>query len=249
MSTWTLKISQFEGPLDMLLYMVNRAKLDIRDIFISEITEQFIQSVRESENTVSMDEASEFIRMAATLLEIKSRAMLPREEEPEEESPEEILMRQLEEYAAFKEIAQDLQRQEQDALKHYTKLPEEYPLPPPTLDITGLTLEGLLAAFARVMAREKAAGADTTREAAHRIYRDGHTIPDCMRRIMRTLRRGEISFQQLVSKDMQREEVITLFLALLELLRLGRAQVVQDGIFGDIQLRARSQEEKDLADQ
>ena len=157
MSTWTLKISQFEGPLDMLLYMVNRAKLDIRDIFISEITEQFIQSVRESENTVSMDEASEFIRMAATLLEIKSRAMLPREEEPEEESPEEILMRQLEEYAAFKEIAQDLQRQEQDALKHYTKLPEEYPLPPPTLDITGLTLEGLLAAFARVMARRRQA--------------------------------------------------------------------------------------------
>ena len=242
---WTLKISQFEGPLDMLLFMVNRAKIDIREIFVSEITEQFIQSVQEADG-VSMDEASEFISMAATLLEIKSRAMLPRPEEPEEDSPEEQLLRQLEEYAAFKEIALGLQRHEQDARKLYTKLPEEVPLPPPTLDITGLTMEGLLAAFARVMAREAGAKEDV-RDVAHRIYRDGHTIPECMRRIARRLRQGEIAFHALVSRETPRVEVITLFLALLELLRLGRAQVVQDGIFGDITLRARGREDAVIA--
>ncbi len=242
---WTLKISQFEGPLDMLLFMVNKARIDIRDIFVSEITEQFIQSVQEAE-IVSMDEASEFIQMAATLLEIKSRAMLPRPEEPEEDSPEELLMRQLEEYAAFKEIALDLQRHEQDAKRLYTKLPEEVPLPPPTLDITGLTMEGLLAAFARVMARETADAADPV-AVAHRIYRDGHTIPECMRRIARKLRQGDVDFHALFTHETPREEVITLFLALLELLRLGRAQVVQDSIFGEITLRARSREDAGIA--
>lgn len=225
----------------MLLFMVNRARIDIRDILVSEITEQFIQSVQAAEN-VSMDEASDFIRMAATLLEIKSRAMLPHPEEPEEDSPEEQLLRQLEEYAAFKEIAQDLQHHEQDARRLYTKLPEEVPLPPPTLDITGLTMEGLLAAFARVLAREAAVSEDA-REVAHRIYRDGHTVPECMRLIARRLRQGDINFRMLVTGETPREEVITLFLALLELLRLGRAQVVQDGVFGDIFLRSRARED------
>lgn len=243
---WTLKIDQFEGPLDMLLFMVNRAKIDIRDIFISQITEQFIESVRAAGEAVGMDEASEFIQMAATLLEIKSRAMLPKPEEPEEENPGEALIRQLEEYATFRELAGDLQRQEQDAMRSYTKLPEEYPLPPPTMDIVGLTMEGLLAAFARVMARENAAPGDT-REMARRIYRDGHTVPDCMRRIMRRLRQGEARFSSLVGQDASREEVVTLFLALLELLRLGRAQAAQDGVFGDIMLRVRSREDDDAA--
>lgn len=242
---WSLKITQFEGPLDMLLFLVNRSKIDIRDIFVSEITEQFLQSVREAD-VVSMEEASEFIAMAATLLEIKSRAMLPKPEQPEEDSPEEQLMRQLEEYAACKELALGLKQSEQETQRQYTKLPEEVPLPPPTLEITGLTLNGLLAAFARVLARDLEQPSNT-RDVAHRIIRDGHTIPECMRRIMRTLKQGEIAFHSLFNKTTLREEVITLFIALLELLRLGRAEVTQEAIFGDISLRARKREDTGIA--
>ena len=105
----TYHLSQFDGPLDMLLFMLDKAKIDIRDIFISEITDQYIKAV-ENADELDMDEASAFITVAARLLEIKSHKLLPRPPaEEEEEDPEAAFIRQLEEYAAFKQIAADMQ--------------------------------------------------------------------------------------------------------------------------------------------
>ena len=106
----TLKLKDFNGPLDMLLFMIGKAKIDIKDIFVSEVTNQYIRSVRETDD-MDMDEASSFIQMAATLLEIKSRSLLPKPAPPEgeEEDPQAVLIRQLEEYARFKQIASDMQ--------------------------------------------------------------------------------------------------------------------------------------------
>jgi len=95
---YVVTLSQFEGPLDLLLHLITRAKVDIKDIFVSEITEQYLASL-EGIDELDMDVASEFLTMAATLLEIKSRALLPRppkEEEEGEESPEQALIRRLE---------------------------------------------------------------------------------------------------------------------------------------------------------
>ncbi|MBE5787902.1 MAG: hypothetical protein E7324_10270, partial [Clostridiales bacterium] len=188
-----------------------------------------------------MDDASAFITMAATLLEIKSRALLPRQEEPDEEDPEQALIRQLEEYQRFKQIAQDMQGFEKAAALMYQKLPEEYPLPPPTLELTGLTLNGLIAAFARVMARVHPDEEEPI-QVARRIVRDEYTVPRCTAHILKRLKKGPVKFDELFSSSPSRDEVVTLFLALLELLRLGRAAVIQEGIFGDMMLEPREPE-------
>jgi len=233
----TLHLNQFDGPLDMLLFLIGKAKIDIRDIFVSEVTDQYIQSVQNAPD-LDMDDASAFIAMAATLLEIKSRALLPKPKTEEEEDPEQALIRQLEEYQRFKQIALDMQGFEKAAALMYEKLPEEYPLPPPTLELKGLTMDGLLAAFARVMARVPQEEEEAL-HAARRIVRDEYTVPRCTAHILRRLKKGPVRFEALFSPHPSRDEVVTLFLALLELLRLGRANVTQEGIFGDMMLEAR----------
>ena len=234
----TLHLSQFDGPLDMLLFLIGKAKIDIKDIFVSEVTDQYIQSVQNAPD-LDMDDASAFISMAATLLEIKSRALLPKPPAPEEEDPEQALIRQLEEYQRFKEIARNMQDFEKAAAQMFEKLPEEYPLPPPTLELTGLTLDGLLAAFARVMARVPEEEEEAV-HAARRIVRDEYTVPRCSAHILKTLKKGPVSFEALFSPEPSRDEVVTLFLALLELLRLGRVSARQDGVFGEMVLEARA---------
>lgn len=229
----TYHLSQFNGPLDMLLFMLDKAKIDIRDIFISEITDQYIQAVHNSPE-LDMEEASAFIAVAARLLEIKSYKLLPRPPAEEEEDPEAAFIRQLEEYAAFKQIAQEMQSFEKAAALVYHKLPEEYPLPPPSYEITGLTLEGLINAFARVMARAEKDDEEETPARARNIIRDEHTVPMCMAHILRTVRHGSVPFQSLLSVHASREEVVTLFLALLELLKLGKITCAQEGVYGDI---------------
>ena len=237
----TLHLTQFEGPLDMLLFLIGKAKIDIKDIFVSEVTDQYIQSVQNAPD-LDMDDASAFINMAASLLEIKSRALLPKPKlEEGEEDPEQALIRQLEEYQRFKEIAQNMQGFEKAAALMFEKLPEEYPLPPPTLELKNLTMEGLLAAFARVMARVKEEGEEPI-QAARRIVRDEFTVPRCSAHILRRLKKGPVKFDELFSPQPSRDEVVTLFLALLELLRLGRVSAEQDGIFGDMVLEARTGE-------
>jgi segregation and condensation protein A len=127
----TLHLSQFDGPLDMLLFLIGKAKIDIKDIFVSEVTDQYIQSVQNAPD-LDMDDASAFISMAATLLEIKSRALLPKPPKEDEEDPEQALIRQLEEYQRFKEIAQNMQGFEKAAAQMFEKR-REYPLPRPRL--------------------------------------------------------------------------------------------------------------------
>ncbi len=168
MSTIHIQLSQFEGPLDLLLHLIGRAKIDIQDIFVSEVTDQYIRIVQASE-ALDMDEASSFVAMAATLLEIKSRALLPvLPDLPEDEiAPETLLIQQLEEYAQFKQISLEMQAFEEDAARSFSKLPDEFPLPPPELEISGLTLEGLIRAFInvsqRAMAQRELKGSRTNR--------------------------------------------------------------------------------------
>ena len=152
---YVVSLKQFDGPLDLLLTLISRAKIDICDIFVSEITEQYLEQMQ-GVDELDMDSASEFLQMAATLLEIKSRALLPtppREPEEGEETPEQALIRQLTEYRAYKELSHDLQALEEAAKRMLSKLPEEYPLPPPEFELTGLSMEGLSRALMRILSR------------------------------------------------------------------------------------------------
>lgn len=236
----TFQLKDFDGPLDLLLHLIGKAQVDIKDIFVSEITDQYIESVRNAPD-LDMDDATDFLVMAATLLEIKSRAMLPKPPalEEDEEDPEQALIRQLEEYKRFRETAAAMQEFERAAQDIFTKLPEEYPLPPQETELTGLTLQGLTEAFLRIWARKPAA--DEEQEVNHYaprdIRRDEHTVQECMLTLLKGLKRqGRMRFDEAFSHAPTKEEVVTLFLAMLELLKLGEMHLQQEETYGDILL-------------
>lgn len=244
----TFQLKDFDGPLDLLLHLINKAQIQIRDIFISQITDQYIEMVRNAPD-LDMDEATDFLVMAATLLEIKSRALLPKPPAiVDEPDPEQELIRQLEEYKRFQETANAMKQFEQAAKDLFTKLPEEYPLPPQETELVGMTLEGLTAAFLRIWQRKPAADPEEINHYAPRgVYRDEHNVQDCMDLLKTNLRRkGSMRFEEAFSQVPTKEEVVTLFMALLELLKLGDLHVEQDGIYGEILLlpgRAESEDE------
>ena len=250
MMNMEFKLKDFDGPLDLLLTLIGKAQIDIRDIFISDITDQYLDIVRTAPD-LNMDEASDFLVMAATLVEIKSRAMLPRPPEPEEEDPETELIRRLEEYKRFRETADSMKEFEEAARHVFTKLPEEYPLPPPEIELTGLTLQGLTEAFLRIWARKPALNNDpeSNHYAPRNIHRDEHNVQDCMLDLLHAIRKKKrIRFEDVFSEAPTREEVVTRFLALLELLRLGQMHIQQEETYGSIVLmsgRARVSREKE----
>ena len=234
---YIVSLKQFDGPLDLLLTLISNAKVDIQDIFVSEITEQYLETMKLVDE-LDMDSASEFLQMAATLLEIKSRAMLPKPPKPENEdelSPEEALIKQLTEYKQFKEASERMHQLEEEARALMTKMPEEYPLPPPNMEITGLTLDKLVRAFQRVLARAEAS--EQAENMANReIRRDQFTVSGCMSRIARKLRGGRFAFSELFDERMSRAELITMFSALLEMAKLGRVHIEQEAAYEEIYL-------------
>ncbi|MBR6029081.1 MAG: segregation/condensation protein A [Clostridia bacterium] len=236
------RLKDFDGPLDLLLHLVTKAQVDIRDIFVSQITEQYIAFVHAAED-LDMDGVSDFLVMAATLLEIKSRALLPRppRAEEDEEDPEAELIRRLEEYKRFRETAVAMKGFENAARALFTKLPDEFPLPPPEVELVGLTLEGLTEALMRVLSRKppQEEPPETNRYAPRDIRRDEHTVQECMLTLLRRVRHKPcIRFEEAFSEAPTREEVVTCFLALLELLRLGKMHIAQDEICGEIWVMA-----------
>ncbi len=235
---YTVSLKQFDGPLDLLLTLIGKARIDLQEIFVSEITEQYLAYMA-GVDELDMESASEFLQMAATLLEIKSRALLPtppREPEEGEETPEQALIRQLTEYRAYKELSHDLQALEEAAKRMLSKLPEEYPLPPPEFELTGLSMEGLSRALMRILSRLER---DEQPAEPRRIRRDSYTVQSCMQHIAQRLRQANgtaLPFEDLLEEDPCRAEVVTLFMAMLEMLKLNRLAVRQDENFGEILL-------------
>lgn len=242
---YSVSLKQFDGPLDLLLTLIGRAKIDIQDIFVSEITEQYLEYM-EGVDELDMDSASEFLQMAATLVEIKSRAMLPKPPRVEDEeglTPEEALIRQLTEYKRFKEASAQMQRLEAEAKDIITKLPEEFPLPPPEIEITGLTLDKLTRAFARVLKRleETNSGSEEKRQ----IRRDTYTVAQCMTRITRMVKKGRCAFTDLFADMYTKDEVITMFMAMLEMVKHSKLRISQTSNYGEIYLEGIEQNQQD----
>ncbi len=229
-----IRLKQFDGPLDLLLHLIGKAKIDLKDIFVSQITEQYIDIVRNAPD-YDMDEASEFIAMAALLVEIKSRSLLPKPPKPEEEDPEQLLIDRLIAYKQFKESARQMADFEKSAQLVFGKLPEEYPLPPPEVELDNLTLDALWQAMERIQQRAPR----QPQESGFRlrdIRRDNFTVEGCIEAIESRLKEGRVPFEELFSPCPSREEVVTLFMAVLELLRQGRVHVRQKDMFTRITL-------------
>lgn len=238
---YRVHLQQFDGPLDLLLHLIEQAELDIKDIFISEITQQYLAYMEEVDS-LDMDTASEFLTMAATLLYIKSRQLLPRppreaEEEAEQEDPEQTLIRQLREYKAFKEASGDLDALFRAARDSFTRLPEDIPLPPPRVELEGVTQQGLYDAFLSLLNRRE----ETPRlHELHDVHPDRYTVRGCLHKIRATLREAgaPVRFETLFQPDADKLEVIVTFMALLDMIAHGEVQLRQSAPFAPIMLRA-----------
>lgn len=227
---YQFKLDQFEGPLDLLLHLVKEAKIDIKDIFVSEITEQYLKYM-ETISEEDVERSGEFIEMAATLIEIKSKKLLPKPEElPEgEETEEQKLIRRLEEYKIFKEQSEKLKAIED--VDRLFKEPE-----PGSGDVRyvlgSLSFDGLLENFSKLLARVQARAAAVQEK---KIEKERFTVAQKIAQIKdRLTEKKEVHFSELFEDATDKIEVINTFLALLELLKHQVVKAVQKGNFEDI---------------
>jgi len=235
-----IKLDQFEGPLDLLLHLIKEAKINIQDIFISEITEQYL-ALMEDIDELDIEKASDFIDMAATLLEIKSKKLLPKPqivEDVDEEDPEVRLIRQIEEYKLFKEASEKLKVIE-DVGRFYKK-PDESAGDFRYVLSENLDLESLISAFTKLMHK---VSAKAEVPVPRKIEKDRFTVAQKIAQIKDTiLEKSNFKFSELFDSDYSKSEVINTFLAVLELLKGGLIKVVQDNSFDDIQIYKREEE-------
>jgi segregation and condensation protein A len=227
----------YEGPLDLLLNLIERAELDITAISLAAVTDQYLQYIH-SLAQAQPDEISAFLVLAAKLVQIKSEALLPRPPEREvgEEDPGVALVEQLKLYKRYKEIAIWLLERQAANLRTHLRV-----APPPKveakLDLSNLTLEDLLHAAERAFGRDKEKQALGTIISAPRV-----TIREKIELITKTLRAMErASFRGLIGDKATRVEIVVTFLALLELVKRYHVEAHQDGLFGDIHFERRGE--------
>ena len=221
-----LKLNQFEGPLDLLLHLLDKDKIDI-----SDITEQYLKYI-ENIAEFDMENASEFLTVAAHLLEIKSRSLLPKPAplEEGEEDPEQALIRRLTEYKMYKEAGEKLHDMEEENLKVYYKLPEEINMQQ-RIELEDMKLDALMEAFGEVLKRFENKTVKKQRE----IRRDTYTVKGKMAYIRRRLSsKKEMSFFDMFEDDGNKSEVVTTFAAMLELWKNRYLKLTQKENFGDI---------------
>ena len=240
-----VKLQMFEGPLDLLLHLIEKNKVDIYDIPIVEITEQYLAYIRQME-TEDMNVMSEFLLMAATLLEIKCRMLLPREvnEEGEEEDPREELVRRLLEYKMYKYMSFELKDRQQDGWKNYFKgptLPQEVAAYQPPVDyqclLGDVDLVRLQSIFQATLKRQEDK-IDPIRSRFGNIEKDEINIEEkaeYIRNYIRTQGMGKsFSFRKLLEHQGNKGELVVTFLTVLEMIKIGQITIRQDALFEDI---------------
>ncbi len=228
---YKIKLEAFEGPLALLMHLIDKNQIDIYDIPIAVVTEQYLAYIRAMEQ-FNIDVASEFLVMAATLLQIKSRMLLPKppaaEQLAEEVDPRQELVQRLLEYRRFKQAAADLEEM--------LRKREQFVARPPGYFATkivlpeGLRIDDLIEAFAAVW--------ESAVDEFAFIAREEISVQDKMQDILLLLRKqgGRLEFAQTIIRSGSRTEMVTAFLALLELIRLKRIHIEQERSFGPIYL-------------
>ena len=238
----SVKLQVFEGPLDLLLHLIEINKIDIYDIPIVEITDQYLEYIHKMQEQ-NMEIMSEFLVMAATLLRIKSKMLLPAEPKDEEtpEDPREELVERLLEHKMYKYMALELKDRQIDASKSLFKgrtLPSDmvYEEPPVDLDalVGDMDLQKLHRIFLDVLKRQEDK-IDPIRSKYGRIEQEEVSLSDRIDGLLDYGKtHGKFSFRQLLSKKQSKTYVIVSFLAVLELMKSGMIRIMQEDTFGDI---------------
>lgn len=238
----SVKLEAFDGPLDLLLHLIEKNKIDIFDIPIVEITNQYMEIIAQMQ-TKDMDVMSDFLLMAATLLRIKSKMLLPAEkaEEGEEEDPRAELVERLLEYKTYKYASYELKDLQMDASKQLFKkpsIPEEIANYKEEIDISellgDLTLARLQSIFHTVM-KKQIDKIDPIRSKFGKIEKEKISLGDRMQYISEYAREHKkFNFRMLLEEQTSKTMVIVSFLGILELMKEGMLKIVQENIFDDI---------------
>lgn len=236
---YKVKLPIFEGPLDLLLYLIKKDELDIYNIPIEKITKQYVEYV-EAMRVLNIEVAGEFLVMAATLMLIKSKMLLPADqqvhegEEEEELDPRWDLVRQLIEYKKFKDAAEDLLRREQEQEKIFARGSSELGFDLPKTaepNIGEASVFDLINSFNQVLKRY------SQQEDLREIFEDRFTVSDKIDFILKlTIAEPRTAFSKLFDGAASRSEVVVTFLALLELIRLKQLRILQESPFAEIEI-------------
>src|SRR5205823_438840 len=238
MTDYKVKFDVFEGPLDLLLYLIKKEEVDIYDVNLTQLATQFIEYI-ELMRLLDLDIAGEFLVMASTLMYIKSRELLPVDQqavvegEEDGEDPRWELIRQLVEYKKFKDAAAQLQALEARQEDIFPRVPGklEFDSPTPVVPRGEASIFDLVNAVNTVLKRFN------QREDLRDIFEDKWTVSEKIEQLMRALReRPSMKFSELFEGVTSRSEVVVTFLALLELIRLKQIVAIQAEPFGEIQI-------------
>ncbi len=232
-----LKLANFEGPLDLLLTLVKENKIEIKDIFVSQVTEQFLQYMDQIAD-LDVDKASEFMAMAATLLEIKSRALLPVLPglEENEEPPERLLIRQLEEYKLFKEIVSDLKTQQN--VDRFYREPDRTVGKEVSVIKDHLSVDGFIQAFSKFLLKLQVK--QQAENVSRAIVKESFSVSQKIALIREMLRNQDsFYFCDLFEPTASKNEIVTTFFAVLELMKLQIISIKQNALFEQILIEKR----------
>lgn len=234
---YKVRLDIFEGPLDLLLYLIKREELDITEVSLEKITTQYLAYI-ETFRMLNIDLASEFVVMAANLIYLKSRTLLPKQERPPEEDLDEDdprweLIRQLIEYKKFKDAAGYLTLRQEEQEDYYPHTPEKPELPPvETNQVEELSIFDLIQAFQKVLKRF-----ETTHDFGQ-IVDDRFTVSDKVEFLLAELNPGQsLRFMTLFERATTKSEVIVTFLAVLELMKMNQFSIRQDYLLGEIDIQ------------
>lgn len=234
MAEYNIKLEVFEGPVALLLHLIEKSKLDIYDIPIAIITEQYLSYLKAMEE-FNIDVASEFLVMATTLLQIKSRMLLPKPSKIEEsfceEDPRQELVEKLLEYRKFKQMTTVLEDMIEKRAQFFFREPQE--ISTKILLPQGLTVEELIKSFMAVW--------ESSIDDYALVSREEFSVQDKMYDIIQLLHKnnGTIEFEHTLIRKGTRSEIIAAFLALLELIKLKRVAILQKQSFGTIYIMLR----------
>lgn len=242
---YTITLDSFEGPFDLLYHLIEKSELDIYDIPIAEIAEQYIQYISHMEE-LDLEITSEFLLMAATLLEVKSKMLLPNikvegeQMEMEEVDPREELIRRLIEYKKYKNAAEELKMRQEVYGKVFYKPKEEIEISDEDdiKSLEGLELSDLIKAFDNIIQKKSK---ENNKNKFHEIKREEISIEEAMNMILRKLEnRNQIKFEELFQSRVTRSSIVTIFIAILELIKLKKIIIYQNNNFSNIKLRKRT---------
>lgn len=228
---YVTKINEFEGPLDLLLHLIKKSNIDIYDISLSDITDQYLEYIHQMEE-LNLDIASEYLVMATELLEYKSRSLLPKkiEDDKEEEDPKEELIKRLVDYKKYKEITSEFKKLEDIRSEIYTKTPSninEYD--EKVINNSELSVNDLISAFKKFIDRKEYEKPLNTKITTKEL-----SVSDRILKIKEILKtKNEVNFIDLFDK-LTKDYVVVTFLSILEMSKNKEIEIKQDNNFGNI---------------